>query len=1457
MTVLDPAPAPTVKAMIERVGRASDMHEFERAWTEGLRFFRSPDDRDRILAEAGRRLGAFGDMADDHLRRSWISQVVEEVRTRGQGSLGDGLSSVAVTEMREAFAHVRAELGELRASAAAGEGMHDYAARSPQAAERTRDLGRMAQRLRGSGLMALVSREDAGLARDLAAVMAPGDPLLATVPEWMRVSRDDLLGWTQAEGELPRLVRRLIAETVPSAEGIDMPAGTAVSQPGWDGVVRCSKGNRFVPDGLSVWELSAQKNGSDGKARNDYDKRVENTSDERADAAYVAVMCAPWTKARDFEQEKSKSGDFRLVRTLNVDSLEDWLECTPLTTVWLREQMGRPVAGVGLLSAWWAKWLDSTTVPLEAPVVLAGRDEQAETLRGRCQQRRGGVITIGGHLHRDEILAFVAAVLVASDASGSSAADALYVEERAACQRLLAAEALSSSGRPLPHAPAMTVVVPSADFAGCLPGGSQHRLIVPVPGSSQADIVLEVADSEVVTGLMQAEGKDTNTAYDLGALARMSLLALRRRLAVRPELQRPSWAGSHIDSTLRRCLLLNSWNGIREGDRGVVERFVGGPYDQAVDALRSIDTGDAPMILTDEQWHVVSPADAWTLLSDHITRDDIEAFGEVAYDVVIEPDPFHGMSGGERMRAQYEGVEAKHSRHLRHGVATTLALLGSDPPQPRGASAPFTGAADGIVNRILGAANDDPNPRTWASVARELPLLAEAAPAEVLRGLRTCISGSHAFAKSMFADGDDGSDVGSVFPADSPHLRVIEALEVLAWSPDHLDAVVDVLASLTAVDPGGGWSNRPRSSLASIMCLWSPHTSADADARLNAVEMLRRRHGPVAWDLMLSMLPGSHGFQMNVRGPLYRNWKREQDARNEYWSVVESVGKMLVEDVGKDPDRWKTLVGHVGDLPVSARRALVDALSEIAASSPAEAFTSVVWPELRQTVSRNREFSDTGWALPEGELELFDPILERLQPTAAANVYGWLFSSDLTMVDGKRWADDHEAHRVALAAKRAGVVAGILADGGIDAVLELTEKVDKPYEIGIALATDRSAALDTDVLEAMRDASEPVTVAALTYFESRFGECGWELIDRLIADHAPPEQVVANLLRAVPAVEAPWRRADALGADVADEYWKRVNPLELIRQSSSDQLCEGSARLRKAGRIGAAIHLLSQGVLGHEPEPEIAEAAAACLEDSLDQRDLEDAVPVSRHDVSRLMEMLDRHRELLGTGRVATLEWQCLPALAFAGDTGTPNLHRHLAQDPDLFASLVEIAYKLASWSPGDGPDPDESARQRALNAHRLLHSWPPGAFSPGGDGQQRVNAERLDGWVDHARNRLEETDRQGIGDTLIGAALATSPADSDGEWPSAAVRDLIERVNSDDLDRGLAVAVCNQRGGTTRSPTDGGDQERELAARYRAQCSRFSHWPRTAAIFDSLADTYEDEAGIHDRRAEARRLGL
>ena len=193
-------------------------------------------------------------------------------------------------------------------------------------------------------------------------------------------------------------------------------------------------------------------------------------------------------------------------RALNVDNLEDWLECAPATTLWMREQLGLPgVDGAELLSGWWATWLASTTpVRLDAQLVIAGRERSAESLRNRCRQRRGGVVTVGGSVHRDEILAFVAAALESPDAAP---AGVLYVDDRAAARRLLSVDSSPGSGLRSPTAPTVTVVASSPDLADwSVRPESRHCLIVPVPGAGEADIVLEPVDSEQVSILLRDAG---------------------------------------------------------------------------------------------------------------------------------------------------------------------------------------------------------------------------------------------------------------------------------------------------------------------------------------------------------------------------------------------------------------------------------------------------------------------------------------------------------------------------------------------------------------------------------------------------------------------------------------------------------------------------------------------------------------------------------------------------------------------------------------------------------------------------------------------------------------------------------------------------------------------------------------------------------------------------------------
>ena len=1460
MTISDLHPSNSVDDAITRIAAARNADELEMAWIGGLREHQAPEERERILAAVGTRLAILGDLADDDLRMSWLRQAAEEPWLLDSPPQEGSLSPLVSKAVREAFVRVQDDLGDLRAALGNGTAALEYALSSPAAATRLRDLGRIVQRLRGNGLLALVQRDDVDLLANFAAGLTAGSTPVPVVPAALRVDRERLIRWASdstAEGDLPRLVCSLIAETVPSVESLDMPGGTGVASPGWDGVVKCTSGNRFVPPGTSGWELSTIQRGAQRKAKEDYDKRVSSLSPaDRADLTYVAVICAGWTKSRSFAKERAERGEFRAVHALNADDLESWLECAPATTVWLRELVGEPVSGITTLGNWWRDWLAGTRIPLDGPIVLAGRSSAADKLRDLSRHQRGGIITIGGSLARDEILAFVAASLVESDFA-QSRAGALYVDERSELKRLLSAESIADPASVNTLGQGMTVVVPSAEFATDHPTDSIHQLIVPLLGSTRADIVLDAVDSGAVDQLLKAAGEDSCESAEYGALARMSLLTLRRRLSIKPEIHRPTWGTGQIDKALRRCLLLNSWSERSPGDCRIVERYVGRTHGEVRELLADIPHNDTPpLILTDERWYAVAPVDAWGLLRGQLTREDLEEFGDLALEVLREADPLYGLSHTERLVKLHDGVGTRYSKYLKEGVATTLALLGGHPPRLRGVLGAATSAADRIVAELLRAANDDPGPRTWISMVEQLPLLAEAAPDMLIGALRRCLTTSHPFAKAMFADVE--SDRFGFVP-DSPHVNVLFALELLVWSTDHFHAAVDLLGHLTTLDPGGRLGNRPDNSLASIFCPWCPQTSANHEGRLEALDALRARHPSGAWNLMLTMLPQTMNTVPIKRGPRYRNWKSGEPfvTDGEWGETVASVSTRLVEDAKKDRERLATLAERIGELAINGRASLRLELLNVASSDANDELRCAVWPVLRREVASHRQFSDAEWALPESELAPFDELLERLRPADPVHVHGWWFDLGIPSVDGVP-ISDYKRFTTALHDRQVEAVLATLDGHGMPGVLRLAAKVARPDTVGEALA-HCDASLNSEMLSALDSAEKPIRLMALGYFGQNFQEADWDHFEKIITETNPSARVTADLLRAMPRSTRPWSRADKFGDDVAEAYWARASQHDFAKVGEADELLEVSSRLRKANRPEAAVELLWFWTLSSEVDYQFAEETAACLEQ----------LPVYRENpyravggtestaLEKLLEVLDNHRDHIGVERITNIESSYFLTLRSRTEFGAPNLYRRMEREPEFFVSLVKLAFMPAGTSPGDFAESSDAERHRATVAYRLLRSWPSSGISPGVNKTGSVDKELLRQWTHRAREGLRESDRADIGDQMIGHALVATPPAADGGWPDEPVRELIEDIDSDALDTGIHVALLNQRDATSRGPTEGGGQESALAESYRKRAQEFRAWPRTAAIFQSLARDYGAQASWHNNDAEAHRRGL
>lgn len=223
--------------------------------------------------------------------------------------------------------------------------------------------------------------------------------------------------------------------------------------------------------------------------------------------------------------------------------------------------------------------------------------------------------------------------------------------------------------------------------------------------------------------------------------------------------------------------------------------------------------------------------------------------------------------------------------------------------------------------------------------------------------------------------------------------------------------------------------------------------------------------------------------------------------------------------------------------------------------------------------------------------------------------------------------------------------------------------------------------------------------------------------------------------------------------------------------------------------------------------------------------------------------------------RLARVEFDLLDLLA--GDAkplAARSLWTRLTSDAPFFVELLTLA------DPARGRPQyqlDERQRARAERAHRLLLwlTWYCRRF-PGQRDDGSVDPKRLAQFVEQTRELARAAGRLTICELTLGQMLSQAPAEKpDGRWPCEPVAALLDRPELGEVRRGFVIGVFNARGVRSGKLDEGGNQERELAERYRSDARTWSaRYPRTAATLRRIADRYETEAVRFDRYFEEAR---
>ena len=1261
----------------------------------------------------------------------------------------------------------------------------------------------------------------------------------------MKIKASQIVEWSktkEAQSELPRLIRRLV-NRCSTITAISFPSGDSVSQSGWDGEVSTDVGNAWVPKGKSVWELSCQQTAT-VKANSDYTKRTKATPKSiRQKTAYVAVSAAKWTQSKTWVKDRSQLKEWKSIIAYGPDDLEQWLEENSSISLQFSEELGLSGYGIQSPQAFWKSWSSQTEPAITKPSFLLDRDEiKAQTLKKIRDTLKTGSGAFGFKADStSEGVAFISAVL--SDASDLQNTSVIITN--------------SSGWSFVEKNPSIIIAIPAtpelaehpcsrADIVKIVPfaAGDMEQHFSQV--SRLADPELKILRQniykykEALIGL----GIDKGDAERLASVTGRSWSVFRRQMATNPAIKRPEWLDHPSSGSLSSVCLLGSWLSVNQDDQAIVAELSNQDYDTLEKDLLEISyLNDSPILKIGNTWRAKSPLELMTLFGPRISKAEIDRFLNIAKRLLIAPDPKLELPPEERYAAQIHGKVRPTSGFLFKSILKSLVKLSVRSPaiaQLNSLNVEFR--IRNLVESIL----KDADSIRWLSLSSSLRSLAEAAPEEFLRSIENSLNSDEQSVCQLIRETGDSSIMGN----GCWHADLLWALELLAWSPEKLLRVCRVLCKLEKVEVKGNWSNTPFNTLLSFFRSWHPETAASVSQRNTILSKVVEEDQEVGFRLIDSILNrGSDFCSPNMRP----KWRDDDAGANngvtnkDVNDVCLHAAELMISQSSGNPARVSELVDKLDMFHSTLRDKTYSLMNEIIVSETiSEHEKKPLRDKLRKRIHWHRNYSD----LPKLELEKYLAPLEdayaRLEPKSTQEKIRWLFENGWP--DPPVNTEKRMGKRDVVEELRRDAVQELYSKCSWSEFVEYFRSVSESFSIGNCLSKNTESL--ADFLNWTFDDQSHFTESGCD--RAFFGGYVWgmkaesrlsfiiSILENKLAQHWNVKKVV-SVLTIGQANKQVWDYVDTLSEEIEIAYWEacQISYHDWDTKPEFDFVVN---KLLENKRPHSAVNVCSLNLTNTETHFLIG-----IIEGIL--RNEEANTPrVDHYHIAEILDTLEE-RENIDSAKLMQYQFALFNVYGYSNEMRAKTLMMKVMTDPNVFLELMKMAFKGKSI---DELPADKILAANAEKAYRILHgcSHPPGAAIDG-----LPNEGSFIEFIDKARELCKVNERLGVCDSVIGEILARCGDGEDGVWPIEPARTVLDRIDSKEMRNGFYIGALNKRGVTSRIPGAGGQQERELAERYRGHSRKLiiSH-PLVAQTIEEIASNYDRHGHREDVEANLRR---
>ncbi|MCL6609059.1 MAG: hypothetical protein K6T74_13310, partial [Geminicoccaceae bacterium] len=992
----------------------------------------------------------------------------------------------------------------------------------------------------------------------------------------MSITAEHLASWAakpEARTLLPDLVRRLVLASGAKLRRLELPGGSAVDLPGVDGIVEASPGNAWIPEGRSVWELSCERDPR-RKASADLEKRTEEMpAEERASTTFLFVTPRRWGKKSQWVRGSGARG-WKEVRAYDADDLVPWLEATPAVADWFGEQLGLAGPGVERPERFFERWAGACKPAITPGALAAGRFRPLRSLRRALKERLEPDASAPDSAPRpegpillradseEEAVAVAAALLARGKSLAArtlvvTSAEGWRFVERNPTQRI-ALCASSDLHEKRTTRPGLCLIVPAARRTEPVAQGEERERQEKPEG---IPIALPRPAEKAFAKALERLGFEPARASRLASRCGRSWSVFRRLHARAPVA--PRWRDRPESRTLATLALLPRFTPGRPSTMGTEEAAVaqvdGRPWEEIERDLRVLaDQPDPPVVEAGSTWRAQSVFELTLVMGPRITGEQVDRFLEMARTLF------------ERIRDEGRAPSFDFPGTVADSLAR-LAVLGPDtlPSHPK---------IDRAIERLLDELLAGAHARGWSNLRTYLWRFAEAAPEVVLERIGAHLESSV-----------------PLYRADSSELTsFLFALEILAWDPDRLLRVCEILCELSGPDLVFSRRQSPEETLYRLFCPWYPQCGAEHPERLALLETLADRYPSQAFRLFVRMLQPPGVVTRNA-APRWRDpWLRTvAPTTREVREALCNAARGALTLADGDPRRLVELLGVFSTLRRLGREtALLDAVERFLRGEPTAEQRETIRAAFRAILEK---YPDETNDRP--DLRRPAEIYQRAAPADLVLRHRWLFEPGLLSLPWPEPLPREKPYEDRVAQLRRDAVVEIAHADGVDGLLALARTASRPHSVTFACADalfgDR-ALFDAFLDRASGSNPEASTARAFLaeWLQRAFYQGCFVEILHLILRHARRQRWAARDLAAatisVPFDPALPARLDEACPGAADAYWRLVLR-EFLEPAALRSLPLVLDRLLSAGRADDAVFVLA---LRKEPPRELAAVAA-------------------------------------------------------------------------------------------------------------------------------------------------------------------------------------------------------------------------------------------------------------------------